>query len=118
MSRACFAGQWHWDDARASIDACIAYLPDVPFRAALETADSRRADSSLVWRWGLSLGRLHGLEAPAAYATAVTDSAAIHRPSLSTRSGALLPSGDQVERWADFKVKARASARLPLGEEP
>jgi hypothetical protein len=80
-----FAGTWHWDSVRASIDACIAHLPPSPFRTALEQADSRRHDSSVVWKWGAALGHLLGLERPWEYGTALTNSSAIFRPSLETR---------------------------------
>ena len=114
-----FTGQWHWDDVRASLDACVAYLPSSKFRDRLETADSRRHDSSVVWRWGLALGELHVLENPCAYADALTNSAAIHRPSLSTRETPPTHlTMEDSERWADFRTKVRSAARLPLDDEP
>lgn len=120
-----FSGTWHWDDARASIDAVIATLPASPFRDELETADSRRSDSSVVWRWGLALARLHGLEEPWEYASALTNSQAIHRPSLAAREALGLPPAPvegpgptMKERWDDFVVRSRSAAGLPLPEEP
>jgi hypothetical protein len=93
-----YLGGWHWDSVRASLDACVAHLPPSAFRDALEVADSRRHDSSAVWRWGLALGCLHRIERPWEYAHALTDSAAIHRPS----SGASmeLPATElEQQRW-------------------
>jgi len=117
-----YAGQWHWDDVRASLDACAAYLPRSRFRGALEVADSRRHDSCVVWRWGLALGELHELADPCAYADALTDSAAIHRPSLATRELRAMgelepPTPEERGRWRDFRTKARVAAGLPFDDE-
>lgn len=84
-----FAGKWHWDDVRASVDAVICGLPEGDaFAGRLDWHDTRsRADSTLVYRWGVELGALWKLPDPCTYASALTNSQAIHRPSLATREG-------------------------------
>lgn len=128
-----FAGQWHWDDARPNLDACIAHLDAqeqalsprsskrralAVLRRQLEHADKARHDSMCVWRWGVALAHHHGLEDPSAYAHALTDSMAIRRPSfyLARAAGGLPDDStpEESERLADFQIKARASAGLPF----
>lgn len=122
--RRTFAGTWHWDDARAGIDAVIAHLPQGHRLAErLEGAEVRsRSDSMLVYRWGVILAEWHGLEDPCAYGRALTDSVAIHRPSLATREalgrGELHePSPDELASWRDFRIKSLTAERLPVPEE-
>ena len=135
-----FTGTWHWDDARASIDACVAHLDALEqtlpkrskarkelaaFRLELEAADSRRSDSMAVWRWGVALGRLHGFADPCAYASALTNSSAISRPSLATREGRPVEveaesrdgSATLQERWDAMVQRSRIERGLPLAED-
>lgn len=122
--RKTFDGQWHWDDARASIDAAIASLPEGHRLAArLEHIEIKaRADSTLVYRWGVALAEWHGLDEPWRYGSALTDSVAIHRPSLAVREAIdaglfSKPSFEETEWWREFRDRARSAAGLPLDDE-
>lgn len=131
-----FAGSWHWDDVRGSIDAVIACLPEMPrrrrrhtppwFRRAarfadrLDTHDTHaRADSTLVYRWGVELGELWGLPDPCAYGRALTNSQAIFRPSLSTREGLRLVYLSESEQrlLSGMVERSRIQRGLPIGDE-
>lgn len=115
-----FAGAWHWDDVRASIDAVICSLPeDGSLWRRLDMHDTQaRHDSTLVYRWGVELGKLWELPDPSAYASALTNSQAIHRMSLATREGCTVHASEQerleLEGMAEL---ARIRRGLPTNDE-
>jgi hypothetical protein len=122
-----FAGKWHWDDARASVDAVIACLPDDDsiagvFSRRLDKHDTdSRADSTLVYRWGVELGKLWELPDPCAYASALTNSSAIHRPSLATREDCAAGVVHHVSERVRLELEgmaelARIRRGLPLAD--
>lgn len=119
-----FAGAWHWDEARSSIDAVIASLPEDAFSARLDSIDTRsRADSTLVYRWGVELGKLWGLPDPCAYGSALTDSTAIHRPSQYTREDRaagvpdMPPTAEQENLWRGMVDRERILRGLTTSDE-
>ena len=118
-----FSGQWHWDDARASVDAVIACLPDDGsiagvFSRRLDKHDTEaRHDSTLVYRWGVELGRLWELPDPCAYGSALTNSTAIHRPSLATREDQAAGVVHNMSERVRLELEGMADlARIRRGE--